>query len=146
MDIKLKDERVITLEKQNKETLEGGNGVYNAYSPNHERVGFLRYKYDEKLATIDMIAITDDDYVSCGVGHALLCAFENDMKATKAKRIVGVYMPKGLHSSKVKEFYINHGYQFTRDKKTNDILIVKSIGRGLQKAKRPINTEHTVIR
>ena len=136
MEIKLKNNKIITIERELRTNVEGGDGVYKAFDEKKKQIGFLRYKYDEKLAYIDNIAVSEN-FAGFGVGHFLISCFEQDIQQTKAKRIVGVYMPRGLTPSKVKEFYLKHGYEFDRDKKTGDLLVVKKVGRGTKPVKDP---------
>lgn len=128
MEVKLKDGSTITIERENKTNLEGGSGTYKAFNEEQKLVGYLRYRYDEKVANLDNIAIQDERYFNRGVGHILLSNFEHDMKdTTTVKRIVGVYVPRGRNPSSVKRFYESHCYKFKRDEKTGDPLIVKGI-------------------
>lgn len=146
MEIELKNGMKITIERVNKENLEGGKGSYIAYDDQKKDIGILRYRYDEKVANLDFLTVSDKRFLGCGVGHRMLCEFEKDMAETKAKRIIGVYSPMGVGAGRTKQFYELHGYQFARDKKTGDLLVVKKVGRNMRPAKHKIETTHEIIR
>lgn len=146
MEIILKDGRKITIERTNSENLEGGKGSYIVYDENKKDIGILRYRYDKKAANLDFLAVSDKAYLGCGVGHKLLYEFEKDMAKTDAKRIIGVYSPMGAGAERTKKFYERHGYQFARDKKNGDLLVVKKVGARMSPAKYRIVTTHEIIR
>ena len=144
MEIILKDGRKITIERTESKNLEGAKGAYVAYDEKKNDIGILRYHYDQKFVNLDFLTVSDKQFIGCGVGHEMLCEFEKDMTETNARRIVGVFSPMGTGANRARAFYERHGYQFSRDRKNGDVLVVKNVGRGLKPAKHKINSQNII--
>lgn len=76
----------------------------------NNEIGFLRFDYLCDEGYIQNIKITNEDYLNCGVGTAMIKAAETYLKKYNINKITGCYSPYGKGKEFAPYFYGKNGY------------------------------------
>lgn len=83
-----------------------------AYTLGRKEVGFLTYLFkkdkNNDLQSWLFQIVSHVDYLNEGIGHALICAYEDDCRKHGVKKIEGKYSPDGKGAVLARGFYERH--------------------------------------
>lgn len=100
-----------------------------AYTLGRKEIGFLTYLlYKDKKGDLQSWVyqiITHVDYLDKGVGHALICAYEQECRKRGVKKFEGKFSPDGKGAVLARPFYERHGVKIINTE--DDQFIMKDL-------------------
>lgn len=97
------------------------NDIYKYYEirayDKDKDIGFTNFKFETNGNSVWLqnIQVTDDNFLSKGVGKAMLKMFENVCTNARRFHVEGKFYPKGNGAHLTRDFYNRNGYSIYKD-------------------------------